>query len=75
MRKLTMLLSFAAVVLVAGLFAMNANAQTWKSGGNLAATHNYSPIEKAACYGWGANCPPGRTWVCRPGGCWCRRCW
>jgi hypothetical protein len=41
-----------------------------------AAAENYTPIEKAACYGWGPHCPPGRTWRCGPyGRCWCARCW
>ncbi|HLL27441.1 MAG TPA: hypothetical protein VKT73_07295 [Xanthobacteraceae bacterium] len=77
MRKMMMFVSFPAVVLAAGLFAMSADAQTWKRGvaGVDAATQNFTPVEKAACYGWGPRCPPGRTWVCRYGNCWCARCW
>jgi hypothetical protein len=40
--------------------------------GNMAKSH--SIVEKAACGGWGRHCRPGRTWVCRPRGCWCAPC-
>jgi hypothetical protein len=75
MRTLVITLSMTAAVLFGGLLTWNADAQTWRRAVGLkAASQNYTPIEKAACYGWGRNCPPGRTWVCRYGNCWCRWC-
>jgi hypothetical protein len=49
--------------LLAGGIAWKAEATTWRSGTlNLpGVTKNYSPIEKAGCWGWG-RCPPGFRW-------------
>ena len=76
MRKVAIALSVAAAVLFAGGIAWKADATTWRSGTlNLpSAAKNYSPIENAACYGWGAHCPPGYHWVCTPNKCKCRPC-
>jgi hypothetical protein len=77
MRKRMIILTLAAAALVTGLLTWQADAQTWRRGLDPASL-NYSPIvEKAACYGWGPHCPPGRTWRCGPYGyrCWCARCW
>ena len=77
MRKLMVMLSVAAAILFAESFAWKAEAATWLEKSRLkAAAENYTPIEKAACGGWGRNCPPGRTWRCGPmGRCWCAPCW
>jgi len=79
MRKLVIILTLAAAALFTGLLTWNADAQTWRRGAVAidAASQNYTPIEKAACWGWGPHCGPGWTWVCGPYGrrCWCARCW
>ena len=79
MRKLMIALTLAAFALLTGLFTWNADAQTWRRGAVAinAASQNYTPIEKVACYGYGPHCGPGWTWVCNPynGYCRCRRCW
>jgi hypothetical protein len=78
MRKLVIVLTLAAAALFTGLLTWKAEAQTWRRGALAidAASQNYTPIEKAACWGWGPHCPPGRHWVCGPRGyhCWCARC-
>ncbi len=74
MRKLAITLTMAVAVLFAGLLTWKAEAQTWKRGAAALAAQNYTPIEKAACGGGGPHCPPGRTWVCRGGSCWCAPC-
>jgi hypothetical protein len=78
MRKLTMILTAAALML--GTLAIAANAQTQAPGAASlhAQIHNFTPIIKqAACNGtWGAyGCGPG--WVRRCGywGCRCMPCY
>ncbi len=73
MRKLAMTLTAAAFVL--GSMALTANAQTQQPGSFHPLAPNATPITKAACWGWGPFCPPGRTRVCGPYRCWCRPCW
>jgi len=76
MRKLMIALTLAAFALLTGLFTWKADAQTWRRAAVAinAASQNYTPIEKAACRGGGPHCPPGSTWVCRGGTCWCAPC-
>jgi hypothetical protein len=76
MRRLTIVTTLAATALVTGLLTLSADAQTWRRGAVAvdAASKNFTPIEKAACGGGGPHCPPGRTWVCRGGTCWCAPC-
>jgi hypothetical protein len=76
MRRLMIIATLAAAALLAGLLTLSADAQTWKRGAAGLANQNFTPIEKAACWGWGPHCPPGRHWVCGPWGrhCWCARC-
>jgi Spy/CpxP family protein refolding chaperone len=75
MRKLTMTLTAAALIL--GAMAVGANAQTQSSG--AASVHaqikNATPIQEAACRGFGPYCGPGFTRVCGPYRCWCRPCY
>jgi hypothetical protein len=73
MRKITV--TFAAALFVLGATAL-ANAQTQTPGASSlnAQVRNATIIQKAGCGHWG-RCPPGRHWVCRPGGCWCAPCW
>lgn len=74
MRKLTMTLTAATLAL--GAMAVAANAQTQGRGaaGLHAQLQNATPIEKTACRGYGPHCPPGFTWTCGAGHCWCRAC-
>lgn len=75
MKKLAMTLTAAAFVF--GSMALVASAQTQQPG--AASLHglaqNATPIQKAACGGWGRWCPPGRHRVCGPMRCWCAPCW
>jgi hypothetical protein len=74
MRKLTLTLTAAALVL--GTMAVTANAQTSSGAAGLhAQIQNATPIHKAACNGFGPHCAPGWTWVCNPYHCWCRPCY
>ena len=61
MRKLAIALGVSAAVLLAGGVVWKADATTWRSETlNLpGAAKNYSPVEKAGCFGWGRYCPPG----------------
>lgn len=73
MRKLTLTLTAAALVL--GTMAISANAQTSSGAAGLhAQLQNASPVHQAACRGFGEHCAPGWTWVCNPYHCWCRAC-
>ena len=69
-----------AMVLLAGSLTWQAQAQTSRAAALLGhAAQNFTPIDKtpieqAACRGWGRHCPPGRVWTCGPRGCWCRWC-
>jgi hypothetical protein len=76
MRKLTITLSTAALVL--GAMVLSASAQTQGAGAaGVQALKNATPIvTQAACRGFGPYCPPGMTRVCAPyRGCWCRPCY
>jgi len=74
MRRLTMTLAAAALVL--GSMALSADAQTQQRGAASlnAQAQNATPIRQAACRGYGRHCPPGFHWVCGPGRCWCAPC-
>lgn len=69
MRKVLIALAISAAVIGAGMFAWNAEATTSTAAATLGAMgKNYSPVKKAACYGWGRHCPPGFHWS------WCAPC-
>ena len=74
MRKLTMTLTTAALIL--GTMAVGANAQSQSSG--AASLHaqlkNATPFKLAACGGFGPYCPPGFVRRCGPYRCWCAPC-
>jgi hypothetical protein len=78
MRKLTLTLTAAALVL--GAMALTANAQTQHPGAASlhALLQNATPIVKAYCPGGGPNqgwaCGPGFRRVCDRFRCWCRPC-
>ena len=61
MRKVTLTLAIA--LLFAGSAVSTADAQTSRGANNIAA-QNFTPIEPAACRGWGPYCRPGFTRVC-----------
>ena len=73
MRKL--IVTLAATMVVAAVPLWQAQTASWRDPGVAATTKNFTPIEKAACRGWGPFCPPGRTRVCGPVRCWCAPCW
>jgi hypothetical protein len=72
MRKLTMTLT--AAVLMLGTMAVAANAQSQGAASLHAQINNATPIHKAACGGFGPYCPPGFVRACGPYRCWCRPC-
>ena len=75
MRKITMTLTAAALIL--GTMAVGASAQTQSSG--AASVHaqikNATPIHEAACRGFGPYCGPGFVRRCGPYRCWCAPCY
>jgi hypothetical protein len=73
-RKLTIALAVAALVL--GSMVLSASAQTQQPGAASlqAQARNATPIHEAACRGFGRHCPPGSHWVCGPMRCWCAPC-
>ena len=73
MRK-TLLVLLAGAALSLGSLA-TANASTLPYIGHAKSNLNMTPIENAACRGWGPWCGPGYTPICRGGRCWCRPCW
>src|SRR5262245_64418612 len=74
MRKVTLTLAIA--LLFAGSAALTADAQTSRGANNIAGdAQNFTPIEPAACRGWGPYCRPEFGRVCGRFRCWCRPCW
>jgi hypothetical protein len=76
MRKFTLTLTAAALVL--GSLVISASAQSQQAGAASmhALTKNATPIvTQAACGGFGPYCGPGYTRVCGPYRCWCRPCY
>jgi len=74
MRKVTLTLAIA--LLFAGSAVLTADAQTSRGANNIAgAAQNFTPIEPAACRGWGPYCRPGFVRTCGRFRCWCRPCW
>ncbi len=72
MSKIAMVLFSAAVILLAGAAAQ---AGTWRGAADVSsAARNFTPIQPAACQGWGPYCRPGFTRVCGRWRCWCRPC-
>ncbi len=69
MQKITMTLTAAALAL--GMMAITVATG---AAGLHDQFRNATPIDKAACGGFGPHCPPGTTRVCGPNHCWCRPC-
>jgi len=65
MHKLGLVLASLLLMLVAGLLAFKAEATPM-----LPSIPQSSPVETVACGGPGPYCPPGRTRVCGPAGCY-----
>ncbi len=75
MRKLIVTAAAMAALFVIGSSIEPAQAQTTRAAASIAAaTQNFTPIEKAACRGWGRWCGPGYVRACGPFRCWCRPC-
>ena len=68
MRKLIVVLTATAAVLLAGSLAFKADAQTSRGAAIISTpTQNFTPIEKAACGPhWGRWCGPFHRRVCGP---------
>jgi hypothetical protein len=65
MRKITLALAMA--VAFAGSAVVTADAQTTRGANNIAgAVENFTPIQPAACRGWGALLPAGIRAHVRP---------
>jgi hypothetical protein len=76
MRKLTMTLTAAALML--GTMAISANAQTAAGAASLhAQIHNATMFRHAACNGFtgGCGCAPGWISACANRCCRCVRCY
>lgn len=74
MRKITLALAIALAF--AGSAISTADAQTTRGANDIAgAAQNFSPIQPAACRGWGPYCRPGFVRTCGRFRCWCRPCW
>jgi hypothetical protein len=70
-----------SVLLLAAMFEIFvmpislASAQTAHGMQSInAATQNFTPIQRAACQGWGPYCRPGYIITCGRWRCWCRPC-
>jgi hypothetical protein len=74
MRKLLLIGAALAIVTLVESPTMQANAEVVRGMSTIkTATQNFTPIQKAACFGWG-KCAPGFHEVCGPRRCWCARC-
>ena len=70
MRKITLALAMALAF--AGSAVVTADAQTTRGANNIAgAVENFTPIQPAACRGWGPYCRPGFVRTCGRFRCWC----
>jgi hypothetical protein len=74
MRKLSVTVLAAAAIFLVGSLACKADVATSNGTALPKAAKNFSPVEPAACRGFGEHCPPGFVWTCGGGRCWCRPC-
>jgi hypothetical protein len=74
MRKLMITLAAAAALAGAGASLWQAQAANFQDPALTSKLRNYTPLQPAACRGWGPWCPPGRTRVCNAWRCWCAVC-
>src|SRR6202023_2680841 len=76
MPKLIVTLAAAAAILLSGSLTWKAEADPGRGAlSTRAAVQNFTPVEKAACQGWGPYCGPGFVRRCGPYRCWCRPCY
>jgi hypothetical protein len=76
MRKFGIIVGIATAMLLTGALTWSAEAAGSQGAASISkAAKNFTPIQHAACGGWGPSCPPGRTRVCGPYRCWCRPCY
>ena len=76
MRKLTVTVMAAAVILLVNSMGWSAHAATIAPMSAIPnAAKNFSPVQQAACQGWGRWCGPGFVRTCGPYRCWCRPCY
>ena len=74
MRKLSVGITAAVLLLLAGIFAWNAEATTLSGTVTVHPTTNLSLVQKAGCWLPG-NCNIGQTQICdRRGRCKCKPC-
>ena len=76
MRKLSFVITGAAILLLVGIFVWNAEATPLTGSAILHSAANASLVEKAACKRQGpfSRCPLGQQWTCTPQGCGCDPC-
>jgi hypothetical protein len=74
MRKLSMTLAAAALVLTSMAFTAGAQTQQIGAASFHSMLRNASPVHEAACGRLFGRCPPGFTRACGPYRCWCRPC-
>jgi hypothetical protein len=74
MRKVSITLAAAALVLTSMAFTAGAQTQQAGAAGFHALERNATPIHEAACRGFGGGCSLGWHRVCGPYRCWCRLC-
>lgn len=66
---------FMALAVALCMSPLSAAGRPTDGAGSLSAPEsNFTPIEKAACQGWGRWCGPGYVRACGPYRCWCRPC-
>jgi hypothetical protein len=76
MRKLPSIVAAVVAILLVSGSAWKADAATIIGSTALpTAAKNFSPIQKAACGGYGRYCGPGYVRTCGPYRCWCRPCY
>lgn len=70
MPKSAVAFTFAALIVLVSTMAWRAEATPWAGAKQIAAAKmTINDIQKAACRGTGAHCPPGYVWNgnrCRP---------
>lgn len=80
MRKFALFIILAVVASFTAFMTMKSEKAQANPATSIVASgpQSFPPsiTEKAACFGWGPRCGPGRHWVCGPYGrhCWCARC-
>lgn len=74
MRKLSMTLAVAALVVTSTAFTAGAQTQQQGAASFHTLLRNATPIQEVACGRLRGACPLGWFRVCNPVRCWCRPC-